>query len=160
DQGRDGSQSGVFGRQFGRSGRPVGDDFQINTYTSGRQQSAFAASDGDGFVVTWDGYFEDGSAYSIFGRRENFRPAPLAVDVHGTGTSALNGVAEPGEAVVVEPAWENTGLFTVALTGVAQNLAGPPGPTYQLLDGAASYGSMPPELLADCNDGNPNPCYA
>ncbi|HEY7112334.1 MAG TPA: hypothetical protein VIA45_05325, partial [Thermoanaerobaculia bacterium] len=159
-QDQDGSQSGVFGQRFDRAGRPVGGEFPINTYTSLRQQSSFAASDGDGFVVTWDGYFEDGSPFSIFGRRENLRPATLAVDVHGIGTSDLNGVAEPGEAVVVEPAWENTGLFTVDLTGVAQSLGGPPGPTYQLLDGAASYGSMPPELLADCNDGNPSPCYA
>jgi hypothetical protein len=31
---------------------------------------------------------------------------------------------------------------------------------YGLFDGLANYGSMLPGATGDCNDGNPNPCYA
>jgi len=69
-------------------------------------------------------------------------PAPfsLQLDVHASGgTSNLNGVFEPGETVVVEPAWIDRGLTGYDLSGIASQFAGPPGGTYSLLDSTATY---------------------
>jgi len=158
--GQDGSLFGVFGQRFDRRGVRIGGEFPINTYTTQRQSSPAAASDGVGFVVTWDSYFEDGSTYSVFGRRQILHPERLTVDAQGVGTSDLNGVLEPGDAAVVVPTWSNNAVGAVALTGTVGSLDGPAGPVYQLLDGLADYGSLGSGFVGDCNDGNPNPCYA
>src|SRR5262249_3511343 len=51
---QDGSYLGVFGRRYDASGVPLGGEFQVNTYTTGRQGPAAVAVDGAGnFVVVW-----------------------------------------------------------------------------------------------------------
>jgi VCBS repeat-containing protein len=47
-----------------------GNDFRVNTYTTGDQQysSVTALNDG-GFVVTWSSYWQDGIGYGIYGQR-------------------------------------------------------------------------------------------
>src|SRR6185369_5986710 len=44
-KGQDGSDRGVFGRRFDSAGTAVGGEFQINTYTTGRQFEPAIASD-------------------------------------------------------------------------------------------------------------------
>ena len=39
----------------------------------------------------------------------------------------MNGVLEPGENVLVEPLWKNTGTDGLPLTGTASNFDGPAG---------------------------------
>jgi hypothetical protein len=49
--------NGVFGQLYGADGEPVGGEFRVNTYTTGRQfQPAVAAQDSGAFVVVWEGY--------------------------------------------------------------------------------------------------------
>lgn len=63
--GPDGSGSGIAARHFTAGGTALGDDFQVNTYTSGSQYFIAAAPVGaDGFVVTWQGYKENASTIS------------------------------------------------------------------------------------------------
>ena len=83
------------------------------------------------------------------------------MDGHGTGaTSNLNGVLEPGETVVVEPAWQNSTSVTLTFTGAASNLAGPPGRLYAITDGAANYGTAVPGATTDCYNATPShDCY-
>ena len=60
----------------------------------------------------------------------------LNVDVHGTAEgSNPNGIVEPGETVMIEPAWRNTFATPLTLTGTVSNLTGPPGPSYDVGDG-------------------------
>ena len=74
----------------------------------------------------------------------------LGVDVHGSGGSSnLNGVLEPGESAVVEPAWSNRSASLVSLTGIASLFQGPPG-TYTIADGAADYGAIAGGTVNDC----------
>ncbi len=73
----------------------------------------------------------------------------LAVD------ASDNGVLEVGETAVVSPTWTNTGLADVDQTGAASNFTGPAGPTYDLTDAAAIYGSFSPGNAATCTD-----CYS
>ncbi|HYX21136.1 MAG TPA: S-layer homology domain-containing protein [Thermoanaerobaculia bacterium] len=89
-------------------------------------------------------------------------PAALVVDAHGTGsTSNLNGVLEPGETVIVEPAWHNGTGLTLTFTGAASNIGGPAGPSYGIADAVADYASAVPGATTDCYDATPgHDCYA
>ena len=159
--GQDGSLDGVFGQRFDRRGQPIGPEFPINTYTTQRQGSSAVASDGDGFVVSWDSYFQEGSSYGVFVRRQNPRPEGLAVDAQeNPGSSNGNGVLEPGESVLVEPSWSNRSAGFVAMTGSAPlNFCLIGSPCVAPVDLAADYGSIPPGAIGSCNDGSPGFCY-
>ena len=54
NDGQDGSGYGVLARRFDSSGSALGQDFQVNSYTSGHQKRPDVAMDSDGdFVVVW-----------------------------------------------------------------------------------------------------------
>ncbi len=66
---QDGDGYAVFGRRFASSGAPLGDEFQINTYTLYSQEAPSVAMDAGGnFVVAWASG-QDGDGYGVFGRR-------------------------------------------------------------------------------------------
>ena len=66
---QDGSQRGIFGRQYGPVA-PVGVEFRVNTYTTVEQLDPAVASNADGdFVVVWRSLGQDGSSYGAFGQR-------------------------------------------------------------------------------------------
>ena len=66
--GLDGSDFGVWARQFDSSGTALGGQFRVNTYTTGYQSFPSVGARGPGdFIVTWDSEF-DGS-FGIFGQR-------------------------------------------------------------------------------------------
>ncbi len=51
---QDGSESGVFARRYSPAGVALGDEFQVNSYTTGLQQRAsVAVGDSGEFVVAW-----------------------------------------------------------------------------------------------------------
>ncbi|MBF0270250.1 MAG: cadherin-like domain-containing protein [Alphaproteobacteria bacterium] len=68
--GQDGSGYGVYAQRFTADGQAVGNEFQINTYTSYHQQapSVSALPDG-GFVVAWQSSGQDGSGDGVYARR-------------------------------------------------------------------------------------------
>jgi hypothetical protein len=69
-----------------------------------------------------------------------------------------NGIFEPGETVVVSPAWENSGASPVDVTGSALTLTGPVGGTYTIEDATADYGSISAGATRDCAVSTGN-CY-
>ena len=159
---QDGSDFGVFGQRFDRSGARRGPEFAINTYTTGFQAQVRVAETQAGPAAVWYSKGPDGDSYGIRLRRQRLHPEGLSVDVHGIGITDLNGVFEPGEAVVVEPTWSNRETLPVDLHGsvTPTGFSGPPGPTYTLLDATAAYGGMAAGTVAGCYDGSPNACYA
>src|SRR5262245_50561594 len=68
---QDGNGSGVFGQRYDREGNPLGQEFQVNTYTKGLQGHSAVATASDGvFVVVWtSGIYQDGDFDGIFGQR-------------------------------------------------------------------------------------------
>lgn len=67
--GQDGSGFGVFGQRFDASGARQGDEFQVNTYTTGAQLWPAAAMASDGaFLVVWESAGQDGSGDAVIGR--------------------------------------------------------------------------------------------
>jgi hypothetical protein len=143
---QDGDSYGLFGRRYDVAGAPVGDEFRINTYTTGDQADPAVAMDSVGnFVVVWQSADQDGSDRGVFGQRYGgLLPAALTVDAPG------NGVLEPGETVTVAPSWRNVNGAPLSFTGAASQLTGPAGATYTLLDPAASYGPVANAATGSC----------
>ncbi len=74
----DGSERGVFAQRYDGAGNPIGDEFQVNSYTSGIQDSPSVGTDSVGnFVVVWRSDTQDGSGFGVFGQRFAATGAPL-----------------------------------------------------------------------------------
>jgi hypothetical protein len=51
-------------------GNPLGPEFRVNTYTTGRQWNPTVAADpSGGFVVIWGSRTQDGSNWGVYGQR-------------------------------------------------------------------------------------------
>ena len=67
---QDGDDYGIFAQRYGADGSTVGGEFQVNSYTDYAQRSpSIAALEDGGFVITWESWGQDGSAYGIYGQR-------------------------------------------------------------------------------------------
>ncbi len=74
---QDGSGSGIFGQRFSAAGVPQGNEFQVNSFTTGDQLLPAVASDASAnFVVVWTSRFQDGSFDGVFGQRFNASGLP------------------------------------------------------------------------------------
>src|SRR6185295_2885408 len=81
---QDGDGMGIFGQRYAGDGTRLGDEFQVNEFTTGSQVTPAVAVDGAGnFVVVWqsddygEGGAQDGSYGGIFGRRYANDGTPL-----------------------------------------------------------------------------------
>jgi len=68
--GQDGNGQGAFAQRFGSNGSRLGDEFQLNTYTTNDQYypSVTLASDG-AFIAWWNSDIQDGSEGGVFAQR-------------------------------------------------------------------------------------------
>ena len=103
---QDGDNYGAFGQRFAASGAPRGNEFRVNTDTTGQQfRPAVAVGSRGDFVVVWESV-EDGSGLSIQGRRYDASGDPIGaeflVNTFTTGDqySAHVGRASDGRFVV------------------------------------------------------------
>jgi hypothetical protein len=68
-EGQDGDRGGIFAQRFNKNGKPIGSEFQVNTYTEHIQGSPEIAMHKKGnFVITWNSYGQDGSIYGVFAK--------------------------------------------------------------------------------------------
>ena len=82
------SDGGVFGRRFDAAGAPLGDDFAVNSYTTGGQFRPAVAMDGIGrFVVVWESLGQDGSNSGVFGQRFAANGAKLGPEFRVSGAT-------------------------------------------------------------------------
>ena len=66
---QNGSSSRILGRRFDTTGAPLGDEFQINSYTASWQKSPVVASDGSGrFAVAWESHQQAGPLSDVHAR--------------------------------------------------------------------------------------------
>ena len=112
-RGQDGSDLGIVGRRFDPAGGPLGDEFQVNSFTSGRQSQPAVASDAAGnIVVVWSSDGNDGNGSGVFARY--FDPSGIArsdefqVNAFTSGRQSQPGVTSDaaGNVVVV---WSSDG---------------------------------------------------
>ncbi len=81
--GQDGDEGGVFARRYDNTGSPIGDQFQVNTFTVGRQLRPSVCTDpGGGFVVAWTGNGQDDCCtYGSFAQRFDSAGAPVGTEI-------------------------------------------------------------------------------
>jgi hypothetical protein len=79
--GQDGGDWGTFGQRYDNDGVALGKEFQINSFTTGRQRSPSVAVTGNKkFIVAWGSYDQDGGGGAfgagVFGQRFDFGGLP------------------------------------------------------------------------------------
>jgi hypothetical protein len=83
--GQDGDNFGVFGQRYDASGSVVGDEFQVNTYTTANQGIPSVVSLPGGFVVVWRSLGnQDGVAIASRANALTRREAPPVVNSRST----------------------------------------------------------------------------
>jgi hypothetical protein len=76
--GQDGSGYGVFAQRYASTGDPLGDEFQVNTFTTRNQRFAAVTSDALGnFVIAWSGATLGPGHVDILAQRYNSSGRPL-----------------------------------------------------------------------------------
>lgn len=81
--GQDGSDVGVYQRAYAANGTPQGGETLVNTFTTDYQSSPqIVALDGGGWVVTWQSYSQDGSAYGIYQQAYAANGTPQGAETH------------------------------------------------------------------------------
>jgi len=79
--GQDGSTDGVFAQMYNRKGKAIGEEFQVNTYTEGKQCSPAVGMDSKrNFAITWDSLRQDGSKEGVFAQRFNRKGQPIGFE--------------------------------------------------------------------------------
>jgi hypothetical protein len=158
--GQDLSGSGVFGQRFDKFSNRIGQEFQVNTYTTADQRVPQVGMDEVGnFVVAWSSFYQDGSGWGVHGQRFGGILFPAmgldATPSLGPGVTLAsdgNGVLEPGETVIVETFWQNVSGFAQGpITGRVNAFTGPPGPVYTVTDPNASFGTIPNGQTVGCS---------
>jgi hypothetical protein len=87
DTAQDGDGQSIVGRRFDASGSPAGDEFIVNSYTTGNQLNSWVESTSDGgFVVTWEAAGDqDGDSIGVFARRFDSTGTPLGDEFQVNG---------------------------------------------------------------------------
>ena len=96
--GQDGSSWGVYGQRYASDGTALGDEFQVNQYTSSEQRGPSVAMDATGnSVITWHSRYQDGSGWGIFARRYAADGSPIGgefkVNLYATSDQTWPAVA-------------------------------------------------------------------
>src|SRR6185295_6175415 len=135
---------GVFAQRFDRTGQALGAPYALNMATRDAREPALAVDSDGSITAAWNSFdAPDGSASGVLARRfPALRAAALVVDPQNTPPGDGNGVFDPGEGVIVAPAWRNATQVSEAFTGQASSFTGPgapDNPTYTITDGAAMY---------------------
>lgn len=109
--GQDGSHLGIYGRRL-QSGRPVGDEFQVNTYTVSRQSFANVSMNARGdFVAVWRSSLQGSPGGNIYAQRYAADGSRVGAEfLVGPDGSDLDSQSEPQVALA------DSGEFVVAFS--------------------------------------------
>ena len=109
----DADGNGVFARLYDTSFIPVGNEFQVNTFTSSTQQYPVIAAVGTGFVVVWESNGQDDEYQGIFAQLYDGNGGKIGsefqVNTQGFGRQRYPQVAALGTGFVV--AWESSKII-------------------------------------------------
>jgi hypothetical protein len=111
--GQDGSLEGVFGQRYDASGATVGGEFQVNTYTTGRQMWPYAGMSDDGsFAVAWQSHLGGEEGVEVRGRlfdaAGQARGAEFAINTRTADNQVVWGLDADARGNFVV-AWTETG---------------------------------------------------
>ena len=97
--------SGVFGQRYDSAGTPRGQEFKVNTYTTGPQTAPAIAGDGAGnFVVVWSSYGQESDYFGVFGQRYDSAGTPQGGEFQVNSSTIYFdlGEAAPAPAVAMD----------------------------------------------------------
>jgi hypothetical protein len=113
--GEDGSSAGIFGQRFDANGAHVGEEFQVNTYTTGDQRHPSVTADANGnFVVVWDSDGQDGNSRGVFAQQFDSTGAPVGTEFQ-VNTYTTNAQDNPAVAMA------SGGRYVVTWISAGQN---------------------------------------
>ena len=131
--GTDSSGYGVLAQRYASDGSPLGDEFQVNTYTFSNQRSPSVGVDADGdFVVAWQSVGSSGtdtSSSSVLAQRFASDGAPLGAELQVNTFTTDNqqrpsvAVAADGDFDVVWQSAGSSGTDSVAFSIQGQRFA-------------------------------------
>jgi hypothetical protein len=92
--GPDGDGGGIAGRRYSSAGQPLGDEFVVNTVTTGLENEPVVVGAPDGqFLVVWESFATAPS--TIAGRRFDANGAPVGAEFTIGSSSDLGNVLDP-----------------------------------------------------------------
>lgn len=143
--GQDGSDRGIFARQYDAAGNAAGDEIPVNSIIAGRQFQAAVATDADGdFAVAWAG--PDGSGDGILARRFQASALPRVTNV-----SVNDGAAQRSRVTRVTVTFDRL----VALPANAANAFTLLGPGGNIALTADLSPSIPSQTIVRLSFGGP-----
>jgi uncharacterized delta-60 repeat protein len=86
----DASGLGVYQQRYNAAGEKLGNPQLVNTQTTSDQIYAGVAANGNGWVVTWSSFAQDGSGYGIYAQRYDSSGARAGAEVRLNTTTAGN----------------------------------------------------------------------
>jgi hypothetical protein len=117
----DGNLLGIWAQRYDKFGTPVGSEFQVNTFTTGTQNSSSVATDRDGnFVIAWQSNGQDGDGWGVYAQRYDRDGAPVGVEFRVNDHTAGNQTVQNADTV----AMANDGSFVVAFQGAGPEADG------------------------------------
>ncbi len=88
---QDGSANGIFARRYASTGVPIGDSFQVNTFTRTNQENPAIAVDDEGnFIITWESNTQDGSGTGVYAQKYNNQGQPIGEEFQVNTFTASN----------------------------------------------------------------------
>lgn len=110
---RDGNGNAIVARLYRSTGTAVGNDFQVNQFTTGNQQAPAIAMDGTGnFVIAWQSAGQDSNGDAVVARRYDLNGAVLGnefiVNQFTTGNQNTPSIASQLDGSFVV-AWQSAG---------------------------------------------------
>ena len=114
--GQDGDGFGIFAKRYNADGTEAGSEIEVNTYTTGNQQSSSVAMDDSGdFIVSWQSLNQDSDAWGVYARHFNADGTP-ATDEFLVNSTISGSQYRPSVAMDIDGdfvmAWEGLGEGT------------------------------------------------
>lgn len=105
--GQDGGSDGIYAQRYNSAGVAKGNEFRVNSYTTGAQQRPATAMDSAGdIVITWNSNGQDGDSYGVYAQRYN--PSGIA-----QGTEFRVNSETTGAQYTPSVAMDNAGDFVI-----------------------------------------------
>jgi hypothetical protein len=115
--GQDGDYYGIYAQRYDNTGATVGNEFRVNTTTTGYQSTPAVAMDADGdFVISWNSD-QEVALYGIYAQRYDNTGAAVGSEFH-VNTEASNNQYSPSVAMDAD------GDFVIAWESLGQDNAG------------------------------------
>ncbi|MEM6698028.1 MAG: T9SS type A sorting domain-containing protein [Bacteroidota bacterium] len=116
--GQDGSNLGIYAQRYINNGIPIGEEFQVNTYTTNKQEYPSIGMDSDGnFVIAWTSREQDGSGYGIYAQRYSSNGIPQGSEFQ-VNSYTTNRQYSPSVGI------DDDGNFIITWTSLGQDGSG------------------------------------